>query len=148
MKGTIHNKFAKLGKYGIGGDQEQSCHLEETPVSPAVFFPRITSASLLERTAIERERRGKTKAKSPVSRRLGFPGSSVSCRIHRRRKESTCNAGNPGSIPGLGRSPGEGNGNLSGILARRIAHHTTVSKKGPLELTQLPSSGWSLEPSI
>ena len=23
-------------------------------------------------------------------------------------KESTCNAGNPGSIPGLGRSPGEG----------------------------------------
>jgi len=26
-------------------------------------------------------------------------------------KESTCNAGEPGSIPGLGRSPGEGNGN-------------------------------------
>ena len=27
-------------------------------------------------------------------------------------KESACNAGNPGSIPGSGRSPGEGNGNL------------------------------------
>ena len=26
-------------------------------------------------------------------------------------KESACNAGDPGSIPGLGRSPGEGNGN-------------------------------------
>ena len=26
-------------------------------------------------------------------------------------KESTCNIGDPGSIPGLGRSPGEGNGN-------------------------------------
>ena len=25
--------------------------------------------------------------------------------------ESACNAGDPGSIPGLGRSPGEGNGN-------------------------------------
>ena len=25
-------------------------------------------------------------------------------------KESSCNAGHPGSIPGLGRSPGEGNG--------------------------------------
>ena len=25
-------------------------------------------------------------------------------------KESTCNAGDAGSIPGLGRSPGEGNG--------------------------------------
>ena len=27
-------------------------------------------------------------------------------------KESACDAGDPGSIPGLGRSPGEGNGNL------------------------------------
>ena len=26
-------------------------------------------------------------------------------------KESDCNAGDPGSIPGLERSPGEGNGN-------------------------------------
>ena len=26
-------------------------------------------------------------------------------------KESTCNVGDPGSIPGLGRSHGEGNGN-------------------------------------
>ena len=34
----------------------------------------------------------------------GFPHSSVG-------KESACNAGDPGSIPGLGRSPGEGNGN-------------------------------------
>ena len=31
----------------------------------------------------------------------GFPGGSTS-------KESACNAGNMGSIPGLGRSPGEG----------------------------------------
>ena len=34
----------------------------------------------------------------------GFPGGSDS-------KESACNAGNPALIPGLGRSPGEGNGN-------------------------------------
>ena len=33
-----------------------------------------------------------------------FPGGSDA-------KESACNAGDPGSIPGLGRSPGEGNGN-------------------------------------
>ena len=26
-------------------------------------------------------------------------------------KESACNAGDPGSVPGSGRSPGEGNGN-------------------------------------
>ena len=35
---------------------------------------------------------------------MGFPYSLVS-------KESACNAGDPGSIPGLGRSPGEGNSN-------------------------------------
>ena len=34
---------------------------------------------------------------------LSFPGGS-------NGKESTCNAGDLGSIPGLGRSPGEGNG--------------------------------------
>ena len=34
---------------------------------------------------------------------MGFPGSSV-C------KESTCNSGDPGLIPGSGRSTGEGIG--------------------------------------
>ena len=35
----------------------------------------------------------------------GFPHSSVG-------KESACNAGDPGLIPGLERCPGEGNGKL------------------------------------
>ena len=35
---------------------------------------------------------------------VGFPGSSDG-------KESACSAGDPDSIPGSGRSPGEGNGN-------------------------------------
>ena len=35
---------------------------------------------------------------------MGFPHSSVS-------KESACNAGDSGLIPGSGRSPGEENGN-------------------------------------
>ena len=34
---------------------------------------------------------------------LGFPSSSAG-------KEPACNAGDPSLIPGLGRSPGEGNG--------------------------------------
>ena len=34
---------------------------------------------------------------------MGFPESSVG-------KESSCNAGDPGSIPGSGRSAGEGTG--------------------------------------
>ena len=31
-------------------------------------------------------------------------------------KASACNAGNPGSIPGPGRSPGERNGNPTPVL--------------------------------
>ena len=38
-----------------------------------------------------------------IIKSVGFPGSSDS-------KESVCNAGDSGSIPGSGRSPGEGNG--------------------------------------
>ena len=35
--------------------------------------------------------------------KLGFPGGSDD-------KETVCNAGDPGSVPGLGRYPGEGSG--------------------------------------
>ena len=38
-----------------------------------------------------------------ISWKSGFPGGSDG-------KASVCNAGDQGSIPGLGRSPGEGNG--------------------------------------
>ena len=38
-----------------------------------------------------------------VPSHMGFPSSLAG-------KESTCNAGHPSSTPGLGRSPGEGNG--------------------------------------
>ena len=41
---------------------------------------------------------------------MGFPAG----------KESTCNAGDLGSIPGFGRSPGEAKDYLSSILAWRI----------------------------
>ena len=44
---------------------------------------------------------------------MGFPCGSAG-------KESACNAGDPGSIPGLGRSPGEGKATQSSILAWRI----------------------------
>ena len=42
-----------------------------------------------------------------------FPGSSAA-------KESTCSAGDPSSISGLGRCPGEVHGTHSSILAWRI----------------------------
>ena len=40
-----------------------------------------------------------------INKQQGFPGGS-------NGEESACDAGDLGSIPGSGRSPGEGNGNL------------------------------------
>ena len=53
-------------------------------------------------------------------------------------KESACNAGDPGSIPGLGSSPGEGHGNplqyscLENSMARGAGQATVhrVAKSG------------------
>ena len=44
---------------------------------------------------------------------MGFSGASDG-------KESACNAGDPGLIPGPGRSPGEENGYPSSVLAWKI----------------------------
>ena len=44
------------------------------------------------------------KIDKPLARLPCFPGNSDG-------KASACNAGDPGSIPGLGQSPGEGNDN-------------------------------------
>ena len=66
-----------------------------------------------------------------LCRVLGFPGGSVG-------KESACNARELGSIPGLGRCPGEGHGNpiqysgLENPMDREawkiIAHRVTKSR--------------------
>ena len=44
-----------------------------------------------------------------------FPGGSDG-------KESACKAGDPGSIPGLGRYPGEGNGNPTPVSLPGKSH--------------------------
>ena len=56
---------------------------------------------------------------------MGFPGGSEG-------KASACNAGDPGSIPGSGKSPGEGNGNPSSFLTWRIAR---MEQPGGLQFT-------------
>ena len=50
---------------------------------------------------------------------MGFPGGSEG-------KASACNAGDPGSIPGSGRSPGEGNGNP---LQKSVVGHSPWGHK-------------------
>ena len=57
---------------------------------------------------------------------LGFPGGSAG-------KESTCSAGDLGSVPGLGRSPGEGKGyplqyfGLENSMGHRESHWATIT---------------------
>ena len=65
---------------------------------------------------------------------MGFPGSSAG-------KESACNAGDPGLIPGLGQSPGEGIGYpLQCSLASLVAH---MAKNPPaMWETWVLSLGW------
>ena len=55
---------------------------------------------------------------------LDFPGGSAS-------KESACNVGDLGSIPGSGRSPGEGNGNT--FLDSCLENSMDVEEPGGLQ---------------
>ena len=70
----------------------------------------------------------------PTPELLGFPGGSA-------RKESTCNAGDPGSIPGSGRSIGEGIGYplqycWASLVAQLIKNPTAMQE------TWVRSLGW------
>ena len=56
---------------------------------------------------------------------MGFPGSS-------NGKESACNAGDPGSVPGLGRTPGEGHGNPLQYSCLRATIHGVAKSRTQL----------------
>ena len=69
------------------------------------LFSCLFKTVLVKITQSSWEASGRVQASGQISQSLwGFPGGSDS-------KESICNAQDLGSIPGLGRSPGEGNGN-------------------------------------
>ena len=61
---------------------------------------------------------------------MGFPCRSVG-------KESACNAGDWGSIPGLKRSPGEGNGNPLQYYCQRIPWTEESGRLQSMELQEL-----------
>ena len=64
----------------------------------------------------------------------GFPDSSAG-------KESTCNAGDPSLIPGLGRSPGEGIGYLLQYSWASLVAELVKNLPGMRE-TWVRSLGW------
>ena len=60
---------------------------------------------------------------------MGFPDSLVG-------KESACNAGDPGSIPGLGRSAGEGKGypfqySWASLVAQLVKNLPAMQERDP-----------------
>ena len=71
----------------------------------------------------------------PIINNLGFPGGSDG-------KESFCNVGDLVSIPGLGRSPGEGKGYPCHILAWRITG--TIQSMG----SQRVGPNWAIFTSL
>ena len=78
---------------------------------------------------------------------MGFLGGSVI-------KNPPANAGDAGSTPRSGRSPGEGNGNLFSIVAweipwteRRLAGYSQCSRK-ELDMTEQPNNKKSLKGHI
>ena len=73
----------------------------ETRQHEVYGFLQPCLAALLQRQS---RRVGFKQGCLPSLIKWGFPPSSVG-------KESACNAGDPGSITGSGRSPGQGNGN-------------------------------------
>ena len=67
----------------------------------------------------------------------GFPDNSVG-------KESACNAGDPGSIPGLGRSPGEGIGyplqySWASLVAQLVKNLPQIQETQEMQVRSL---GW------
>ena len=65
---------------------------------------------------------------------MGFPGSSVG-------KESACNAGDPSLIPELGRSAGEGIGNIGQYSWASLGAQLVKNLPAILE-TWVQSPGW------
>ena len=78
-------------------------------------------------------------------------------------KKSTCNAGNPGSIPGLGRSPGERNGNqlqdsclenvmepgrLQSMGSQRVGHNLAAEQQQQSNLVSTHTEGNAGETSV
>ena len=77
----------------------------------------------------------------PTADEQGFPGSSAG-------KESACNAGNPHSIPGLGRSPREEIGyplQYSGasLMAQMVENLPAMRETWVLSLGSIPGLGRS-----
>ena len=91
----VNMLLVKISREGNGTPLQYSCL--EGPMDGGAWKAAVHGVA-------DGRTRLKRLSSSSSSKDKSFPGGSDS-------KESACNAGNLGSIPRLGRSPGEGNGN-------------------------------------
>ena len=95
-KATVRTEHGTMDWFQIGKGVHQGCIL-----SPCLFY---LNAEYIMWNARLNEAQAGIKTVGRNSSNLGFPGGS-------EVKAFARNGGDPGSIPGSGRSPGEGNGN-------------------------------------
>ena len=93
-RATVHG-VVRVGHSLATKSPALSCQEHVVSACPASVLPRVISSAILFHPF------KKAQSAFPLIV-LGFPGGSDG-------KESTCNVGDPGSISGLGISPGEGN---------------------------------------
>ena len=72
---------------------------------------------------------------------MGFPSGSDG-------KESTCSAGDPGSIPGLGRYPGDGNGNPFQYSYLENSMDRSLTSCSPRGCKELDTTEWLTHPPL
>ena len=87
-----------LSCIGEGNGNPLQCSCLENPRDGGAWWAAVYGITQSQR------RLKRLSSSSSTMDQVGFPSSSDG-------KTSACNAGDPGLIPGQGRSPGEGNGN-------------------------------------
>ena len=88
-----------LGKYpGAGNGNPLQCSCLENPMDRKAWWTTVQGVTMSQTQL------NNSHTHIHTHTLIIFPGGSAG-------KESACNAGDPGLIPGLGRSPGAGNGN-------------------------------------
>ena len=114
-----------------------------SPIPGASCHPSHTSWATLFLSPLSYLHATDNRIEKNISIHLGFPGGSAG-------KESTCNAGDLGLIPGWGRSPGEENGSplqYSGLenFMNCIGVHGVLQVR-TLKWVAMPSSRGSSQP--
>ena len=108
MTERLHFHFS-LSCIGEGNGNPLQCSCLESPRDRGAWWAAVSGAA---------QSRTRLKRLSSSRSSKGFPGGSDN-------RESACSAGDPGSIPGSGRSPGEGSDNP--------LQYSYLKKKNPMD---------------